>query len=115
MNNFLKNIFSLKTDKLLIYLLFVILIPLIAISFFNNPATDDFYLANLSLKYGLIDVHFWHYNNWSGRYFSNGLLFFSPLYFGNFYLYKLIPIALLLLFIFSCKYLISSIFHSIKN
>lgn len=115
MSKLYKKIFSLKTDKLLIYLLFVVLISFIAISFFNNPATDDFYLANLSLKYGLIDVHIWHYNHWSGRYFSNGILFFSPLYYGNFYLYKFIPIALLLLFVFAVKYFISSLFHSISN
>lgn len=115
MNNLIKNIFSLKTDKLLLNLLVVIIVPFILISFFNNPATDDFYLANLSMKYGLYDVHFWHYNNWSGRYFSNGILFFSPLYFDNFYFYKLIPIALLLLFVFAVKYFISTVFYSISN
>ncbi len=115
MNNFIKNIFSIKTDQFLFNLLLVVLIPFIAISFFNNPATDDFYLANLSLKHGLIDVHFWHYNNWSGRYFSNGILFFSPLYFGNFYLYKFIPILLLLATIFSIKYFVSTISHAISN
>ena len=115
MNNLIKNIFSLKTDKLLLNLLVVIIVPFILISFFNNPATDDFYLANLSIKYGLYDVHFWHYNNWSGRYFSNGILFFSPLYFDNFYFYKLIPIALLLLFVFAVKYFISTVFYSISN
>ena len=115
MNKFIKNIVTLKTDELLIRLLLVVLVPFILISFFNNPATDDFYLANLSLKYGLIDVHFWHYNNWSGRYFSNGILFFSPLYFGNFYLYKIIPILLLLLTIYSIKYFISTVFYSISN
>lgn len=115
MSSLLKNIFSIKTDKLLLRLLVVIIVPFILISFFNNPATDDFYLANLSLKHGLYNVHFWHYNNWSGRYFSNGILFFSPLYFENFSLYKLIPIALLLLFVFSVKYFISSLFYSISN
>ena len=58
MKSLIKNIFSLKTDKLLLRLLIVILVPFILISFFNNPATDDFYLANLSLKHGLINVHF---------------------------------------------------------
>lgn len=115
MKKIIKNVFSLPTDKLLIRLLFVSLIPFILISFFNNPATDDFYLANLSLKHGLIEVHFWHYNNWSGRYFSNGILFFSPLYFGNFYLYKFIPILLIFATIFSIKYFISTLFHAISN
>ena len=112
MNNLIKKIFFVKTDKLLLRLLIVVLVPFILISFFNNPATDDFYLANLSLKHGLVDVHFWHYNNWSGRYFSNGLLFFSPLYFGAFYLYKIIPIALLFFFVFSVNYFVSTIFYS---
>lgn len=115
MNILIKNIFLIKADKLLIRLLIVILIPFFLISVFNNPATDDFYLANLSLKYGLTEVHFWHYNNWSGRYFSNGILFFSPLYFDNFYLFKIIPIILLLLFVFAVKYLVSSVFYSISN
>ena len=115
MKNLLKNIFFVKTDKLLLRLLIVVLVPFILISFFNNPATDDFYLTNLSLKYGLYDVHFWHYNNWSGRYFSNGILFFSPIYFGNFYFYKIIPIALLLLFVFAVKYFISNVFYSMPN
>ena len=115
MKNLFKNIFFVKTDKLLFRLLIVVLVPFILISFFNNPATDDFYLTNLSLKHGLYDVHFWHYNNWSGRYFSNGILFFSPIYFGNFYFYKIIPIALLLLFVFAVKYFISNIFYSIST
>jgi len=112
---YMKNLFSFKTNNFLLRLLIVALIPLVIISFFNNPATDDFYLANLSLKHGLIDVHFWHYNNWSGRYFSNGILFFSPLYLENFFLYKIIPIALLFIFIFSVHHFVSSIFHSISN
>ncbi len=115
MNKLIKCISTLKTNKLLIYLLVVILFPFVLIAFFNNPATDDFYLANLSFKHGLTDVHFWHYNNWSGRYFSNGILFFSPLYFGDFYSYKLIPIVLLLLFIFTVKYFISAVFYSISS
>lgn len=112
MNIFFKIVIK---NNLLISLLILIIFPFILISFFNNPATDDFYLANLSLKHGLTEVHFWHYNNWSGRYFSNGILFFSPLYFDNIYLFKIIPIILLLLFVFAVKYLVSSVFYSISN
>lgn len=115
MKKIIENIFSLPTDKLIVYTLLVVLCPFVLISFFNNPATDDFYLVNLSFKYGLIDVHFWHYNHWSGRYFANGILFFSPLYIGNFFLYKIIPLVLLVLFTFSVKYFISTLFSFLSK
>jgi len=105
---------KINTHSLLTFLVITVLLPFLVLSFFNNPATDDFYLANLSLKYGLLDVHFWHYNNWSGRYFSNGILFFSPLYFGNFYFYKIIPIALILFFVYTVYFFVSNLFIKIS-
>lgn len=104
----------LKDYRLFIVLGLVALFPFIALSFFNNPATDDYYYAYYVKLYSINEAPIWFYNNLGGRYFSNTLLSFSPVYFGCFYGYKIVPILLLLLFCFSIYMFISSLFENLS-
>ena len=47
------------------------------------------------------------YFEWSGRYFSNGLLSLDPLTYNDYYSFKIVPIILLILFIYSLYVFIS--------
>jgi hypothetical protein len=105
----MKIINLLSSIKLIVLLAIATLIPFLLLSLFNNPATDDFYFAFHSKTSGLLNAPYWMYNNVGGRYFSNTILCFNPVYFDNFYLFKIIPIGLLLLFVFSIYQFISSI------
>ncbi|HOV10792.1 MAG TPA: DUF6056 family protein [Bacteroidales bacterium] len=85
-------------------------IPFIIISFFNNPAADDFAFPVEIHNHGFIGSQIWWYNNWLGRYFSSFLMSINPLVFNNFFLFKLIPIFLIASLFFSLLYLTGIIF-----
>ncbi|HEX8575181.1 MAG TPA: DUF6056 family protein [Flavobacterium sp.] len=103
--NLIKKI--IQTDKLFIWLGFLAVLPLFFISFFNNPGSDDFNFSYESQVEPFWSVQIGRYMDWSGRYFSNGLISFDPLTYNNYYLFKIVPIILLLLFIYSLYVFIS--------
>lgn len=109
LNNFSSILIS---PKLFTYLGIFAVLPLLLISFFNNPASDDFYYAYHSKNINPINAGIWVYNHEGGRYFSNGLLCFNPLSYNNYFFFKIIPIFLLLLFVFSIKTSINSLFKN---
>ncbi len=113
----LLNAFSsiLISPKLFIYLGVLSILPLILISFFNNPASDDFYYAYHSKNTNPINAGIWIYNHEGGRYFANGLLCFNPLTYNNYFFFKIIPILLLLLFVFSIRTFITTLFKYITS
>lgn len=76
--------------------------PFFLLSLFNNPASDDFAYCNESQIRSFFDFQKYLYFEWSGRYFSNFLLsLIESVIYKQFYWYKLIPILIILLFIFS--------------
>ena len=101
--------YYLKGKSLFILLGIITLFPFLVLSFFNNPATDDFYYSYYVRHYSIYEAPFWMYNHVGGRYFANTILCFSPVYFESMYWYKIVPILLLLLFLFSCYHFISSV------
>lgn len=105
----MKIINLLSSIKLIVLLAIATLIPFLLLSLFNNPATDDFYFAFHSKTSGLLNAPYWMYNNVGGRYFSNTLLCFNPVYFDGFYWFKILPNVLILFFVFSIYQFISSI------
>jgi len=77
-------------------------LPLVLLSFFNNPGSDDFDLSYESQVESFFSLQIRRYFDWSGRYFSNGLIsFLEPLIYNNYYWFKIIPIILLGLFVVS--------------
>ena len=94
----------LSSEMFLIVLGVFSVIPFIIISFFNNPAADDFAFPVEIHNHGFIGSQIWWYNNWLGRYFSSFLMSINPLVFNNFFLFKLIPIFLIASLFFSLLY-----------
>jgi hypothetical protein len=92
----------------------VSILPFLVISLYNNPiAGDDFFLANTTREIGFIKAQKFWYTSWTGRYFSMAILSASPLVLGNIFLYKLIPVILLLTLIGSLYLLINALLESI--
>lgn len=89
------------------------LFPFLIISFFNQPATDDYYFSYYTKLYSINESPFWMYNNVGGRYFANTILCFNPVYYECLFLFKIIPIVLLLLFCYSIYYFVKSCFPSL--
>ena len=116
MKTIVSRIFKLKIYQLFSVLGILTLLPLFFLSFFNNPASDDFDMAFESQVEPLLQLQFRRYNDWSGRYFSNGLISFDPVFYNNFFMIKIVPIVLLILFVFAVYVFISSlkIFENIK-
>lgn len=85
---------SLKEKKILLLFLFVILLPYLLISFYCNPAADDFEYAASCTHHGFWTSVKRDYLNWNGRYTDNLFAFASPLVWGNMGMYKLMPVLL---------------------
>ncbi|MBC7523551.1 MAG: hypothetical protein H7239_03845 [Flavobacterium sp.] len=105
----LKWISILGSRKLFLYLTVIALFPLVILSFFNNPASDDFDYSFDSQNEAFFPLQIRRYFEWSGRYFSNGLISLNPLTYSNLYFYKIIPIVLFLFFLFALFFFISNI------
>lgn len=103
MNTIQKSIF----DKIRITDFFIVLIgvlsivPFLIISIYANPSADDFDYHNMANTYGFIDAQLLWYNKWSGRYFSTAVLSIQSLVEKPYYIYKLIPILLLISLFYS--------------
>ena len=76
-----------------VYGLFAItFLPLLALSWFNHPsAADDYCFADTAVRFGFWQAQTYYYNGWTGRYFSNFLVHGSPLVWGWYGGFKLIP------------------------
>ena len=110
---FLLSILSSK--KLFIVLLIVILFPLIILSLFNNPGSDDFDFSYKTKLMSFCDVQIWRYNNEGGRYFANGIISLNPLVFNNYFLFRIIPIFILFLFVYSLNFFFENLLKPISK
>jgi hypothetical protein len=106
MNN--KYLLLLSKKKLFIALAIIAIVPFLLLSFFNNPASDDFEFSHMTKIMGYANVQGWRYNNEGGRFFSNGILSANPLVYNNYFGFKIIPILILLFFVFSIKFFVAN-------
>lgn len=106
----IKKFFSFITnDSFFIILAIITVIPFLILSFFYNPGSDDFDMSYESQTENFIALQIRRYNEWSGRYFSNGIISFDPLTHNNYFFLKIVPILLFLLFIYSLFFFITSV------
>ncbi len=77
----------------------IILLPFFVISFFNHPLGDDYWSTGMVRRLGFLHAQVELYNTVPPRWLALGLSCFSPLSWGNFWGYKVIPVVFLLLFI----------------
>ncbi len=105
----------LKSENFILFVGILTILPLIIISFFNNPTADDFCYNCKSRDLGFWNAQFSWYNDWTGRYISSAILSIKSLVSGSFLFYKLIPILLLISIFISIYYLCSLLFSNLKK
>lgn len=67
-------------------------VPLLLLSLHNHPsAADDYCFADTARRYGFWQAQVYYYNGWTGRYFSNMLVHGTPLVWGWYDGFRLIP------------------------
>jgi hypothetical protein len=101
----------LKSDGRLLFLWLSLFsyLPLLIVSFFNNPGSDDFDYSYETQVEPFFSLQIRRYYEWSGRYFSNGLLSFDPLVYNNYFMFKIVPILLLVFFILMLYFFVNSL------
>jgi hypothetical protein len=78
-------------------LLVGVLLPLIALSFYNHPSpADDYGYIDTVFKFGWLEAMHYYYTGWTGRYFGILLNHTNPLLFHSVAGFKVLPILLLL-------------------
>ena len=85
-------------QKLLILFSFLLNIPILFLVYFNKfnfPTLDDFCYANETNLRGFWEASLHSLMTWSGRYFSNTIIGFSPVIVNNNELYNLIAFILI--------------------
>jgi hypothetical protein len=85
------------------------MLPLIVISFFNHPVGDDYWFSSLVRKDGFTEAYAQIRQSVSARYTALSLMAVNPLVFGNFFLYRIIPVTFIVIFFLSLTYLLKSL------
>jgi len=106
---------ALQSTRLFWILGILTITPLVFLAYFYNPGSDDFDYSYESQTEAFWPLQLRRYNQWSGRYFSNGLLSLEPLTYNNYGLLKVVPILLLVLFVWALYYFISSVSVSLST
>ncbi|WP_375443339.1 DUF6056 family protein [uncultured Fibrella sp.] len=89
-------------------------VPLLALSWFNHPsAADDYCFADTAVHYGFWQAQKYYYDGWTGRYFSNFLVHGSPLVWGWYNGFKLIPALMATALVWASYLFISELLHGL--
>lgn len=109
MKQVITNLSPLRNAVALI-LFGIALLPLLILSFYNHPsAIDDFCFADTAVRHGVWQSQKFYYDGWTGRYFSNLVVHASPLVWGWYDAYRIIPILLIIAWIVSLYTLVSEL------
>ncbi|WP_159468249.1 DUF6056 family protein [Dyadobacter sp. 3J3] len=101
MNRFYKKY---RTVGNLINMLLVlsVLLPLLALSYFNHPSpADDYCYIDTVFKYSWWEAMNFYYSGWTGRYFGILLNHSNPLLFHSITGFKVIPVVLFMAMLFA--------------
>lgn len=93
----------------------IALVPLFLLSYYNNPALDDYTYALRDSSKNVIETVVSTYQNWSGRYFATAIAQLNPLSFHSLLGYKIYPVILILAFCCSFFYFFHSLFKEILS
>lgn len=104
-----------KSDNFIIIIGVLSILPLIILSFFNNPNTDDFCYNVKTQDLGYWNAQVYCFNNWNGRFFTTAILTIENLVSGTFIIYKIIPVIILSLLFYSIYDLSSLLFINLKK
>lgn len=73
-------------------------LPFVILFFFNQPSADDWGLAENTRIMGFLNAQSHYYKSWTGKFFSNAVLSYNPLYFRSLFGYKILTLLLMMLF-----------------
>jgi hypothetical protein len=90
-------------------------IPLLFLSYFNNPGSDDFDYEFKRPFSQIIQTQIELYHGWSGRYFSIPFMSINPDIYITYCFYKYYPIVIILLFLLSLFWFFKIIFSNENN
>lgn len=82
-------------------MLAVLIIPFMVLSFFTFPSADDFSISFLAREAGFWNYQHLMYDTWTGRYAANFIEAINPLVWGWEWGYRLIPIIMMIMMVFS--------------
>ena len=95
MNRFYKK-YRTVGNSINIMLSMTVLLPLLALSYFNHPSpADDYCYIDTVFKYGWLEAMNYYYSGWTGRYFGIFLNHSNPLLFHSVTGFKVLPVVLL--------------------
>ncbi|MBI5538600.1 MAG: hypothetical protein HY951_00965 [Bacteroidia bacterium] len=86
-----------KNNLIFLVSLVILIFPYIYLSFYANPAADDFTYAHKEKALDFFSTLINEYLNWNGRYTSNVFVLINPIAFNSFLFYKLIPVFIIVL------------------
>ncbi|GAB3536533.1 hypothetical protein GCM10027443_27090 [Pontibacter brevis] len=90
----------------------LVLLPFLVLTLYNHPQADDYGFAFRDMTYGYWETQINYYMNWTGRYFSTTTAFrINPIIYGNFALYKLYSLLLILLLAASAYLFLFKLLH----
>src|SRR5438552_3794747 len=95
-----------------LYLPLLIIAPFIIISFFNHPALDDWWYAEVYKQFGLIGAQQYWYNHYTARFFSNFVMTVAPLSFGWIEGHKVMPAVFLVCLYRTFFYIVKTFFKN---
>ncbi|AOZ98511.1 hypothetical protein BIW12_03165 [Flavobacterium commune] len=91
----------IKTEWWIVLIGFLSILPFLLISIYANPSADDIFYHNIGHLRGFVEAQVFWYHNWSGRYISTAILSIQSLVENPYYIYKSIPIFLLIVLLYS--------------
>ncbi len=101
MNKFYKK-YRIAGNWINIMLLLTVLVPLVALSYYNHPSpADDYCFIDTVFKVGWVGGMKAYYLGWTGRYFGIFLNHSNPLLFHSVTGFKVLPVVLLAAFVFA--------------
>lgn len=74
------------------------IIPFLVLFIYNQPSADDWGMAENTVIKGFVDTQIHYYKNWTGKYFSNAVMSYNPLYFDSIAGYKVVTLILMIIF-----------------
>ncbi len=105
-----------KNSRFTLYTaIILVLLPFLILSFFNHPASDDFCYTNFIQANPFWAAQVEHYLTWTGRFTATFLLTVDPINLQDLTAYRVLPIALFILFGLSIFYFIKSFFPNLSR
>ncbi len=89
---------------------FLVIAPVFFLSYFNFPSADDFSYGVNPGNLSFFEIQIERYLNWTSRYFATLILILSPIAFGSVKFYGIYTIIFLILFFFSIRKILKSLY-----